>query len=81
MCYDVVMRPRLKNLLERAQDWPESDQEELVALAEEIEQRRGGVYLLDGREWVDVQEGIAQADRGEFVPDEAVAEADRRRGI
>jgi predicted transcriptional regulator len=26
-------------------------------------------------------EGIAQADRGEFVPDEVVAKADKRHGV
>jgi predicted transcriptional regulator len=28
-----------------------------------------------------VREGVAQADRGEFVPDEVVAEADKRHGL
>lgn len=40
-----------------------------------------GVYYLTDEEWADLQEGIAQADRREFVPDEVVAEADKRHGI
>jgi hypothetical protein len=40
-----------------------------------------GVYYLSDEEWADVQEGIAQADPREFVPDEVVAEADKRLGM
>jgi predicted transcriptional regulator len=35
----------------------------------------------DNETRVAVEEGLAQAQRGEFVPDEVVAEADKRRGI
>jgi predicted transcriptional regulator len=75
------MTPRLKDLLKRAEAWPEPDQEELVETAREIESRRTGMYALDDQEWDEVQQGIAEADRGEFVSDEDVADADRRRGI
>jgi len=34
----------LKTLLERAEAWPEEDQEELAQLARDIEARRSGVY-------------------------------------
>jgi len=36
---------------------------------------------LDERTLAAIREGLAQADRGEFVPDEVVAEADKRHGI
>ena len=75
------MTPKLKNLLERAETWPETDQDELAELAAEIESRHSGVYVLSDREWADLQEGIAQADRGEFVPDEVIAEENKRYGI
>jgi predicted transcriptional regulator len=75
------MTPRLKDLLKRAEDWPEPDQEELVETAREIEARRTGVYVLDDREWIEIQQGIAEADRGEFVSDEDIAAADSRRVI
>jgi hypothetical protein len=67
------MTPRLKDLLKRAEDWPEPDQEELVETAREIESRRTGMYVLDDREWSEIQQGIAEADRGEFVSDEDIA--------
>jgi hypothetical protein len=50
--------------------------DELAEYAREIEARRTGVYVLSDGEWADLQEGIAQADRGEFVPDDVVATAD-----
>jgi predicted transcriptional regulator len=75
------MTPRLKDLLERAEDWPEADQEELVETARAIESRRTGMYVLDDLEWSEIQQGIAEADRGEFVSDEDIAAADSRRGI
>ena len=40
----------LRNLLERAQAWPEEAQKELVAIASEIESELlGGEYLGDAR--------------------------------
>jgi hypothetical protein len=35
---------QMKTLLERAETWPEEDQEELTQLARDIEARRSGVY-------------------------------------
>lgn len=73
------MTPSLKDLLKRAEERPESYQEELVETAREIESRRTGMYVLDDREWREIQQGIADADRGEFVSDEEIAAADSRR--
>jgi len=71
----------LKDVLQRAEAWPQEDQDALAEFAREIEARRSGVYVLSDEEWADLQEGIAQADRGELVPDDVVAEADKRHGI
>ena len=46
----------------------------------EIEARRTGIYTMSDDERVAVGKAIAQADRNEFVPDELVAEADKRHG-
>ena len=69
-----------KKLLERVASWPDEDVAELEELAREIEARRTGTYVLSEEEWSDLQVGIAEADRGEFVADEVVAEADKRHG-
>jgi predicted transcriptional regulator len=72
------MTPTTKRLLEQVESWPEEDQEELAEYAREIEARRTGVYRMSDDERSVVRRGLAQADRGEFVPDEVVAKADNR---
>ena len=39
------------------------------------------VILLDDDTCAAVEEGLAQARRGDFVSDEEVAKADKRRGL
>jgi hypothetical protein len=75
------MTPLAKNLLDRVASWPDEDVAELNELAREIESRRTGVYMISDDEWADLQEGVSQADRKEFVSDEVIAEADKRHGI
>jgi hypothetical protein len=70
-----------KDVLEHATTWPREDQDELAEYAREIEARRTGIYTMSDEERIAVSKAIAQADRGEFVSDELVAEADRRRGL
>jgi predicted transcriptional regulator len=70
----------LKDALKFAETWPKEDQEELAEHAREIVARRSGVYLMSDDERAAVRQGLAEADRGEFVPDEVVAEANDRHG-
>jgi hypothetical protein len=74
------MNAILRHLLETAESWPEEDQKELVAYAREIEARRTGLYMLSDEERAAIEEGIAQADRGEFATDEEVAAVFKRFG-
>jgi predicted transcriptional regulator len=74
------MTPATKRLLEQVESWPQEDQEELAEYAREIEARRTGVYSMTDEERAAVSRGLAEADRGEFVPDEIVTEADTRHG-
>jgi len=68
----------LKEMLEHAATSPVEDQNDLAEYAREIEARRTGVYTMSGDERAAVGRGLAEADRGEFVSDELVAEADKR---
>lgn len=68
------MQPDTKKLLERVASWPQEDQEELVAIAAEIEARRGGIYHLSIEERAAVRKGTDAARRGEFVPDAEMEE-------
>jgi predicted transcriptional regulator len=63
----------LKDVMEQAATWPREDQDELAEYAREIEARRTAVYTMSDDERVAVGKGLAEADRGEFVPDELVA--------
>ena len=71
----------LKEVIEQAETWSQQDQEELAEYAREIQARRTGVYIMSDEERAAVRRGLAQADRGEFVPDEVVAEADKRHEL
>ena len=72
------MSPKTRQLLEQVESWPVEDQEELAEFAREIEARRTGVYVMSDDEHAAVRRGLQEADRGEFVRDEVVAEADER---
>jgi predicted transcriptional regulator len=65
-----MTKEQINAVLESVRSWPQQDQEELVELAREIEARRSGVYVMSDEERVAVQEGLDQARRGEFVPDD-----------
>jgi predicted transcriptional regulator len=70
-----------KELMDRVASWPDEDVAELDELAREIEARRTGVYDINDTEWADLQESLREADRGEFVSDEMVEQANKRHGI
>ena len=72
------MNKTLKEVIEHAETWPVEDQEELAEYAREIEARRTGVYSMSDDERTAVRRGLAEADRGEFVPDGIITEADKR---
>jgi predicted transcriptional regulator len=72
------MNKILKEVIEHAENWPVEDQQELAEYAREIEARRTNVYSMSDDERAAVRIGLAESDRGEFVPDAIVTEADKR---
>jgi predicted transcriptional regulator len=68
----------LKEVIEHAATWPGEDQEKLAEYAREIEARRSGIYTMSDDQRAMVRNGLAEADRGEFVSDELIAQADKR---
>ena len=68
------MSPKVKEILQQVESWPEEDQEELAAVAREIESRRTGVYRLSDDERAAVRAGMDAARRGEFVPEDEMDE-------
>jgi len=69
---------QLKEVLARAETWPASLQEEAVQVLLTLEAQGAGIVHVPDEVWADMQEGVDQADRREFVAEEDVAAADRR---
>ena len=69
----------LENILARAATWPKEAQEELARVAREIELEHADLYKLSDEERAAIEEGLAQADRGEFVTDEEMEAFFNRR--
>jgi hypothetical protein len=67
------MSPAIKQIIERAESWPEEDQEELAEIARLIEARRNGVY----RATADELRILDEADRSGIASKEEVEAAFR----
>jgi predicted transcriptional regulator len=61
-----------ETILDRIADWPEEAQQEVMQAVVDIEAKHFGVYRLSDDERTAVREGLAQAERSEFVPDDVV---------
>lgn len=72
------MNRTLKEVIEHPETWPLEDQQELAEYAREIEACRTGIYTMSDDERAAVRLGLAEADRLEFVPDDILAESDKR---
>ena len=59
----------------------QEDQEELVELAREKEARRTGIYVMNDEDRAAVREGMEQAMRGEFVPDDEMEAFWKKYGV
>ncbi len=66
------MTIKLKNVLARAENWSEQDQEELAQVVLEIEARRHGVYHPSSEELKAIDEALAAVERGEIASDQQV---------
>ena len=63
----LTMTQKLKDLIERAESWPEAAQAELVELALEIEAEQQGVYRASADELKAIDQALAEIERGEAV--------------
>jgi predicted transcriptional regulator len=74
------MTKLLEQAIARVRELPEEDQDALANALLFLTSEAGPVIHLDEETRAAVEEGLAQARRGDFVPDEEVAKADARRG-
>lgn len=72
--YNPNMSRDDKTLIRQIASWSEADQEEIAALAREIESRRTGIYRLSDVERAAVREGIDAAELGHFAPEDEMQE-------
>jgi len=61
----------IQAILERLPTWPEDKQELALELLKWIEAKDlEDDFELSAEDWADLEEGLAEADRGEFVSEE-----------
>ena len=65
----------LRRLLERAQTWPEEAQNELVAVADQIERELHGDYVATQEELKVIDAAMASIDAGESATEAEVRTA------
>jgi predicted transcriptional regulator len=75
------MTKLLERAIEKVRQLSDQDQDALASALLSITGEQMAVVTLDDETRAAVEEGLAQAARGEFVPDDVVAAADKRRGI
>ena len=76
-----MTKEQISSVLNSVRSWPQEDQEEPVELAREIEARRTGIYFMNDEERAAVREGLEQAMRGEFVPDDEMDAFWKKYGV
>ncbi|HEY2135102.1 MAG TPA: hypothetical protein VGH49_04395 [Xanthobacteraceae bacterium] len=75
------MTKLMERAIEKVRELPARDQDALANALLSITGEETAVVHLDGETRAAVEEGLAQAARGEFVTDDDLAKADKRRGI
>jgi predicted transcriptional regulator len=75
-----MMTKLLERAIAKVRELPAEDQDTVAVAVLSMTGEDTPVVHLDDETRAAVLEGLAQAERGEFVPDEIVAEADKRHG-
>ena len=78
---DSAMTKLLEQAITKVRELPDEDQEAVAAVMLSMAGADSPVVHLDDATRMAIREGVAQAERGEFVPDEVIAQADKRHGI
>jgi len=68
-----MTKEQVKEVLDRVLTWPQERQEDAAQMLLALEARSDEFYHPDDDEWESIQEGVAQAKRGEAVSAEEIA--------
>lgn len=69
----AMTKQEIEAVFERVQSWPEERQEDVINILREMERQGIEPYELDDEERAAIEEGLAEAERGEFATDEEIA--------
>jgi predicted transcriptional regulator len=65
-----MTKEQIKAVLDRVLTWPPARQQDAADMLLWLEAKEGELYHPSDDEWAAIQEGLEQARRGEFVPEE-----------
>jgi hypothetical protein len=74
------MNKALREIVERAEAWPQEFQDEAVSFLLAIEQELADPYVLSDEDRAAIERGLDDMRQGRFATDEEVAALFRRRG-
>ena len=76
-----MTREQIAAVLDRVRTWPEERQAYAAELLVLLEAQTQNAIPVSDDEWDAIQEGNAQAERGEFVSEEDMAAFYKRHGL
>jgi predicted transcriptional regulator len=79
--YTAPMTKLLDQAIAKVRSLPDEEQDALALAMLSMTDSDAAAIPLDEQTRSAIREGLAQAERGEFVPDEIVAESNKRHGI
>jgi predicted transcriptional regulator len=71
----------LDQAIAKLRELPDAEQDSLARVLLAMTEMDASAFPLDAAAEAAIREGLAQAERGEFVPDAVVAEANKRHGL
>jgi hypothetical protein len=75
-----MTKDQVKQVLDRILTWPRERQEDAAQMLLALEAREGELYHPGDDEWAAIEEGFAQAKRGEAVSADEIAALFKPRG-
>jgi hypothetical protein len=75
------MTKLLERAIDKIRELPTQDQDALANALLSIAGEDATIVAIDAETRPAVEQGLAEAEKGEFVPDDVVKSADKRRGL